>query len=72
MSTLSIPGSVRGASAPEAAAGPSWWARLVRVIADEYRIRRAMKELRMLDGRALRDLGLDRAGIEHVARFGRG
>src|SRR3954447_3341886 len=70
MSTLSIPCPVREAYAPETA-GPSWWARLARAVADECRVRRAMTEMRTLDGRALRDLGLDRAGIEHAVRFGR-
>ena len=61
----------RGAYAPEAAAGPSWGTRLVRAVAAEYRARRAMRELHGLDEQMLRDIGLDRGGIEYVARFGR-
>jgi uncharacterized protein YjiS (DUF1127 family) len=56
---------------PSAAAGSSLWARLGRLIADEYRIRRATREMRALDDRTLRDLGLDRGGVEHAVRFGR-
>ena len=56
---------------PSAAAGFSLWVRLVRLIANEYRIRRATREMRALDDRTLRDLGLDRGGVEHAARFGR-
>jgi uncharacterized protein YjiS (DUF1127 family) len=59
-----------GCSAPERrpprAAGPSWWERLARRIANEYRIRRAEREMAALDERTLRDIGL-----EYAARFGR-
>ena len=51
---------------PSRAAGPSWWERLARRIANEYRIRRAEREVAALDERTLRDIGL-----EYAARFGR-
>ena len=70
MFSLLIEGSAK-TYIPSAAAGPSRWGRLVRLIANEYRIRRATRAMRALDGRALRDLGLDRGGIGHAARFGR-
>ena len=64
-----------GCSALEAcasgAAGPSRWGRLARRIANEYRIRRAEREMAGLDERTLRDLGLDRSGLRYAARFGR-
>ena len=64
-----------GCSAPETrtsgAAGPSWWERLARRIANEYRIRRAEREMAALDERTLRDIGLDRGGLGHATRSGR-
>ena len=71
MSSLLIGCSALETFAPEAADGPSWWERLARRVANEYRIRRAMRELRALDDRMLRDIGLDRGGAEYAARFGR-
>ena len=44
---------------------------LVIDVASEYRIRRAEREMAALDEPTLRDLGLDRGGLEHAARFGR-
>ncbi len=71
MSDLLIRCSASDMSGPEAAAGPSWWARLARATMTEYRIRRAMREIRALDDRMLHDVGLDRGGVEYAARFGR-
>ena len=71
MSSLLIEYPAPKIDAPSVAAGSSLLGRLARLIADEYRIRRAMREMRTLDDRALRDLGLDRGAVEHVARFGR-
>ena len=66
MSSLLIGCSVLEASAPGATAGPSWWERLARRIANEYRIRRAERETAVLDERTRRDIGL-----EYAARPGR-
>jgi uncharacterized protein YjiS (DUF1127 family) len=55
----------------EAADAPPWWARLTRLIADEYRVWRGTRELLALDDQMLRDIGLDRGSVEYVARFGR-
>ena len=44
----------------------SWWERLARRIANEYRVRRAEREVAVLDERTLCDIGL-----EYAARFGR-
>jgi uncharacterized protein YjiS (DUF1127 family) len=73
MTTLMIPCTMREAFTPElvAPAAPSWWVRLARRIADGRRARRAMRELRGLDDRMLRDLGLGRSGIEYVVWHGR-
>ena len=71
MSSLLIGCSALETSAPRAATGPSWWERLARRIANEYRIRRGTREMRALDDRMLRDVGLDHGGIECAARFGR-
>jgi uncharacterized protein YjiS (DUF1127 family) len=71
MSSLLIECSAPKAYAPSVAAGPSRWVRLARRIADEYRIRRATREMRALDDRMLRDLGLDCGDVERAARFGR-
>ena len=71
MSSLLIGCSALEASAPGAAAGPSWWERLARRVANEYRVRRAMREMRALDDRMVHDIGLGRGGIEYVVRFGR-
>src|SRR4051812_19642394 len=59
MSSLLIGCSSLETYAPEAADGPSWWGRLTRLVANEYRIRRAEREVAALDERMLRDLGLD-------------
>ena len=45
MSSLLIGCSALETSAPGATAGPSWWERLARRIANEYRIRRAEREV---------------------------
>ena len=66
MSSLLIGCSALETSAPGAAAGPSWWERLTRRIANQYRIHRATQEMAALDDRTLRDIGL-----EYAARFGR-
>ena len=66
MSSLLIGCSALEISAPRAATGPSWWERLARRIANEYRVRRAEREVAALDERTLRDIGL-----EYAARFGR-
>ena len=66
MSSLLIGCSPLETSAPEAASGPSWWERLARRIANEYRVRRAEREVAALDERTLRDIGL-----EYAARSGR-
>ena len=66
MSSLLIGRSALEASAPGATGGPSWWERLARRIANEYRIRRAERETAVLDERTRRDIGL-----EYAARSGR-
>src|SRR3954453_20941261 len=66
MSSLLIGCSALETSAPGAAAGPSWWERLARRVANEYRIRRAGGGGGGLDERTRRDIGL-----ECTARFGR-
>ena len=66
VSSLLIGCSALESSAPGATAGPSWWERLARRIANEYRIRRAEREVAVLDERTRRDIGL-----EYTARFGR-
>jgi uncharacterized protein YjiS (DUF1127 family) len=71
MSSLLIGYSAQEVRAVEATVGASWWMRLMRAMVDAYRIRRAMAQMRSLDDRMLRDLGLDRAGIEYAVRFGR-
>lgn len=71
MVDLSVSCPTREACAPEATAGPSWWTRLARAIADEYRVRRASRELHGLGERMLRDVGLDPGGIPYAVRFGR-
>jgi uncharacterized protein YjiS (DUF1127 family) len=71
MFSLLVEYSAREVRAAEIIVGPSWWARLMRAIVDGYRIRRAIVEMRALDDRMLRDLGLNRTGIERAVRFGR-
>ena len=71
MSSLSIPCPALGTPASGADAEPPRWARLARAIVGEYRVRRALREMRALDDRSLRDIGLRRCGIDHAARFGR-
>ncbi|MFL5336664.1 MAG: DUF1127 domain-containing protein [Geminicoccaceae bacterium] len=66
MSSLLIGCAVLETSPARAATGPSWWERLARRIANEYRVRRAEREVAALDERTLRDIGL-----EYAARFGR-
>ena len=71
MFSLLVEYSVQGDRAVEAAVDPSWGMRLMRMVVDAWRVRRAMAQMSALDDRMLRDLGLDRAGIEHAVRFGR-
>jgi len=61
MSSLLIGCSALEISAPRAATGPSWWERLARRIANEYRVRRAEREVAALDERTRRDIGLEYA-----------
>jgi uncharacterized protein YjiS (DUF1127 family) len=44
---------------------------LAAAIAREVRVRRAMRDLAMMDEHMLRDIGLTRAEIGHATRFGR-
>jgi uncharacterized protein YjiS (DUF1127 family) len=71
MSILLIGYSAQEVRAVEATVGASWWMCLMRTMVGAYRVRRAMAQMRALDDRMLRDLGLTRAGIEHAVRFGR-
>ena len=71
MFSLLIEYSAREVRAVETVAGSSRWTRLMRVVVDGYCLRRAITEMHALDDRTLRDLGLDRTGIEHAVRFGR-
>ena len=71
MSSLLIGCSALEAYALEAADRPSWWVRLTRLVANEYRIRRGTRELLALDDQMLRDIGLDRGSVEYAARSGR-
>lgn len=43
----------------------------VSAIAEEIRIRRALREVSALDDTALYDIGLSRSGIEDAVRHGR-
>ena len=61
MSSLLIGCSALETSAPGPTAGPSWWERLARRVANEYRVRRAEREVADLDERTLRDIGLEYA-----------
>ena len=44
---------------------------LAAAIAREMRVRRAMRDLAMMDEHMLRDIGITRAEIGHATRFGR-
>ena len=46
--------------------------RFIRLLAAEWRLRGAIRELELLDDRRLRDLGLTRRDIEGAVRRGRG
>ncbi len=56
---------------PGATAGRSWWSGLAGAIVREYRLRRAVRELAVMDDHILRDIGLGRGELERAARFGR-
>jgi uncharacterized protein YjiS (DUF1127 family) len=71
VSNMSVSYPARQACAPETTAGPSWLTRLARAVVDEYRIRRASRELHGLGEHMLRDVGLDPGGIPYAVRFGR-
>jgi uncharacterized protein YjiS (DUF1127 family) len=71
MFSLLIECSALKTYALRAAAEPPRWVRFGRLIANEYRIRRATREMRALDERMLHDVGLDRGRVEYAARFGR-
>lgn len=60
----SAPGMLKGAllAAP---------ARLLRRLLKQRKYQRAVQELRGLDDRMLRDIGVDRAAIPYAARLGR-
>jgi uncharacterized protein YjiS (DUF1127 family) len=45
--------------------------RLLRKVLEQRKYQRAVQELRGLDDRMLRDIGVDRAAIPYAARFGR-
>jgi uncharacterized protein YjiS (DUF1127 family) len=47
-------------------------ATVMRALAAEWRLRRAIRELESLDDHRLRDLGLSRRNIERAVRRGRG
>jgi uncharacterized protein YjiS (DUF1127 family) len=44
---------------------------VARTAVAEYRARRAVRTLRSFDDLMLRDIGVDRCGIEHAVRTGR-
>jgi uncharacterized protein YjiS (DUF1127 family) len=48
-----------------------WIGRYVASVSAERRIRRGIQELKTCDDRLLADMGVYRADIEHVARYGR-
>jgi uncharacterized protein YjiS (DUF1127 family) len=50
---------------------PSFIGRLLARIAEEVRIHRSMRQLASLDEAMLRDIGLDRGGVEDAVRHGR-
>ena len=56
---------------PPGVVGSSRWARLARAIMDKHRTRRAARGLHRMSDTLLRDMGLDRCGIEYAVRFGR-
>jgi uncharacterized protein YjiS (DUF1127 family) len=50
---------------------PSLLARLVAILAREWRIHRDLRVLQTLDDRALRDIGIGPGGLYHAVRHGR-
>jgi len=52
-------------------AGASPWRRLLGAVADRRRARRAIREPHRLNDKLLRDMGLDRCGVEFAVHFGR-
>lgn len=60
---------VRTSSGPNAGA-PGIIARLAAKVRFELRVRRDLRLLRSFDDAMLRDIGLQRSGIEHALRHG--
>ncbi len=58
----------RGALSTSMARLLAW---LVRAIATEYRIRRDMRQLMVMDEHMLKDIGLSRRQVADAVRFGR-
>lgn len=52
------------------AAAPGIFARAVAKFVFEMRVRRDLNLLRSFDDAMLRDIGLQRSGIEHAVRYG--
>ncbi|HVY42809.1 MAG TPA: DUF1127 domain-containing protein [Hyphomicrobiaceae bacterium] len=72
--TDALDGAVQGSdSAPSVLKGAllAAPARLLRRLLEQRKYQRAVQELRGLDDRMLRDIGVDRAAIPYAARFGR-
>jgi uncharacterized protein YjiS (DUF1127 family) len=65
-----------GSFVPQSAAAPAktvrgaWLGKLVRKILIELEVRREMRRLSSFDDAMLRDIGLNRGGIEHPLRHG--
>jgi uncharacterized protein YjiS (DUF1127 family) len=65
---MAVPGLIRKGGAWVRAAITT----VIRALAVEWRLRRAIRELESLDDHRLRDLGLTRRNIERAVRRGRG